>query len=52
MMFGAVAATALTLIAVPLLYYELFRDKPCPLAKGESRGGLKKPDNSSGLWYN
>jgi multidrug efflux pump subunit AcrB len=31
MMFGAVAATALTLIAVPLLYYEFFRDKVCPL---------------------
>jgi len=31
MMFGAVAATALTLIAVPLLYYEFFKNKPCPL---------------------
>jgi len=31
MMFGAVAATALTLVAVPLLYYEFFRKKPCPL---------------------
>ncbi|HQA82717.1 MAG TPA: efflux RND transporter permease subunit, partial [Syntrophales bacterium] len=27
MMFGAVAATGLTLIAVPLLYYEFFRKK-------------------------
>ncbi|MCX8027360.1 MAG: efflux RND transporter permease subunit [Thermodesulfovibrionales bacterium] len=27
MMFGAVAATLLTLIAVPLLYYEFFRNK-------------------------
>lgn len=27
MMFGAVAATILTLIAVPLMYYEFFRDK-------------------------
>jgi multidrug efflux pump subunit AcrB len=27
MMFGAVAATALTLIAVPLLYYEFFKKK-------------------------
>ncbi len=30
MMFGAVAATALTLIAVPLLYYEFFRKKSAP----------------------
>ena len=30
MMFGAVAATALTLIAVPLLYFEFFKRKPCP----------------------
>ena len=30
MMFGAVAATALTLLAVPLLYYELFKDRECP----------------------
>ena len=35
MMFGAVAATALTLVAVPLLYYELFRNRPCPLPHGE-----------------
>jgi len=34
MMFGAVAATALTLVAVPLLYYEFFRSKPCPLPVG------------------
>jgi multidrug efflux pump subunit AcrB len=31
MMFGAVAATALTLLAVPLLYYGFFKNKPCPL---------------------
>jgi multidrug efflux pump subunit AcrB len=31
MMFGAVAATALTLVAVPLLYFEFFKKKPCPL---------------------
>jgi multidrug efflux pump subunit AcrB len=30
MMFGAVAATALTLVAVPLLYYEFFRNRSCP----------------------
>jgi multidrug efflux pump subunit AcrB len=31
MMFGAVAATALTLVAVPLLYYEFFKERVCPL---------------------
>ncbi len=31
MMFGAVAATVLTLIAVPLLYYEFFKNRACPL---------------------
>ena len=31
MMFGAVAATGLTLIAVPLLYYEFFKNRVCPL---------------------
>ena len=35
MMFGAVAATALTLVAVPLLYYEFFRSRSCPLPMGE-----------------
>jgi hypothetical protein len=37
-MFGAVGATVLTLIAVPLLYFEFFRKKPCPMAEqmGES----------------
>jgi len=35
MMFGAVAATGLTLIAVPLLYYEFFRNKVCPLREDE-----------------
>jgi hypothetical protein len=33
-MFGAVGATALTLIAVPLLYFEFFRKKPCPMETG------------------
>ncbi len=36
MMFGAVAATGLTLIAVPLLYYEFFKNKPCPLEPDDS----------------
>ena len=35
MMFGAVAATALTLVAVPLLYYEYFKSKPCPRSANE-----------------
>jgi multidrug efflux pump subunit AcrB len=35
MMFGAVAATALTLIAVPLLYYEFFKGRVCPLRAEE-----------------
>ena len=30
MMFGAVASTALTLIVVPLLYYQFFKNRPCP----------------------
>ena len=30
MMFGAVAATGLTLVAVPLLYYEVFRRRTIP----------------------
>lgn len=33
MMFGAVASTMLTLIVVPLLYYEFFKNKKCPLEK-------------------
>ncbi|MBI5639450.1 MAG: efflux RND transporter permease subunit [Nitrospirae bacterium] len=36
MMFGAVAATVLTLIAVPLLYYEVFNRKSCPLKADDS----------------
>ncbi len=35
MMFGAVAATALTLLAVPLLYYEFFKDRVCPIKEEE-----------------
>ena len=30
MMFGAIASTALTLIIVPLMYFILFRNSPCP----------------------
>ncbi len=47
MMFGAVGATALTLIAVPLLYFEFFRKKPCPMAEqmGEScKTGMKQSE--------
>ncbi|MBW6485571.1 MAG: efflux RND transporter permease subunit [Syntrophobacterales bacterium] len=32
-MFGAVGATALTLIVVPLLYFEFFQKKSCPMAE-------------------
>ncbi len=35
LMFGAVAATALTLVAVPLIYYEVFKRRPCPRLKKE-----------------
>jgi multidrug efflux pump subunit AcrB len=42
MMFGAVAATALTLVAVPLLYYEFFKEKVCPL-KAEELELTEKP---------
>ena len=38
MMFGAVGATVLTLIAVPLLYFEFFRRKP-PLPAGQPQEG-------------
>jgi multidrug efflux pump subunit AcrB len=39
MMFGAVASTALTLIIVPLLYYSIFKDRPCPASPpGEDAG--------------
>ncbi|MFH1216758.1 MAG: efflux RND transporter permease subunit [Pseudomonadota bacterium] len=35
MMFGAVAATALTLVAVPLLYLEFFKNRSCPAEDSE-----------------
>jgi multidrug efflux pump subunit AcrB len=38
MMFGAVAATALTLVAVPLLYFEFFRNRTCPVEESEESG--------------
>jgi multidrug efflux pump subunit AcrB len=38
MMFGAVAATVLTLLAVPLLYFEFFQHRPCPLAEQTGEG--------------
>ncbi len=38
MMFGAIAATALTLLAVPILYYEFFKNKVCPLKAEEFEG--------------
>jgi multidrug efflux pump subunit AcrB len=39
MMFGAVAATFLTLIAVPLLYFEFFRRKSPPTAETPGESG-------------
>jgi len=49
MMFGAVAATGLTLIAVPLLYYEFFRNKVCPLREEgkEEKKAQRERDGSS-----
>ncbi len=35
MMFGAISATGLTLAAVPMLYYEFYRNKPCPCKEEE-----------------
>jgi len=37
MMFGAVAATGLTLVAVPLLYYEFFHSKTRPVGSEENK---------------
>ena len=43
MMFGAVAATALTLVAVPLLYFEFFRNRDCPLnATAQEESGTRQ----------
>jgi multidrug efflux pump subunit AcrB len=43
MMFGAVAATGLTLVAVPLLYYEFFHAKTLPVNSEENdeKGGMR-----------
>jgi multidrug efflux pump subunit AcrB len=41
MMFGAVAATALTLVAVPLLYYEFFKGRVCPVKADELESGIE-----------
>jgi multidrug efflux pump subunit AcrB len=38
MMFGAVGSTALTLVVVPLLYYQFFRDRPCPAGQEKEEG--------------
>ena len=37
MMFGAVASTILTLIVVPLLYFEFFKNRKCPLEKEKEK---------------
>ncbi len=46
MMFGAVAATGLTLIAVPLLYYEFFKNRTCPVKEMEMEGKVEKDEFS------
>ena len=46
MMFGAVGATALTLIAVPLLYFEFFRKRPCPMAEQMGESCDAEPEQS------
>lgn len=46
MMFGAVAATGLTLIAVPLLYYEFFKNKTCPAKEAEKEIDVEKDEFS------
>jgi hypothetical protein len=38
MMLGAVGSTALTLVGVPLLYYQFFRDRPCPAGQEKEEG--------------
>ncbi len=40
MMFGAVAATGLTLVAVPLLYYQFYKGKSCSLAFVLKKAGV------------
>ena len=42
MMSGAVAATALTLVAVPLLYYEFFRNEPAPVCESDNTGSVEE----------
>ena len=39
MMSGAVAATALTLVAVPLIYFEFFKNETAPVYDSETAGG-------------
>ncbi|MCL5409096.1 MAG: efflux RND transporter permease subunit [Candidatus Omnitrophica bacterium] len=36
LMFGAPIATFLTLLVIPLVYYEMFKNKPCPLLVEEA----------------
>ena len=48
MMFGAVAATALTLIAVPLLYYQFFKGRVCPLREEEFQEKKEIDDEKTG----
>ncbi len=43
MMFGAVAATMLTMVVVPLLYYEYFRKRSCPIAADGPESPEERP---------
>jgi hypothetical protein len=44
MMAGAMASTFLTLLAVPLAYYEIFRGAEDASEKGEEEGGSESPE--------
>ncbi len=43
LLFGSISATALTLLAAPLIYYELFKYRDCPLKTSEQsfKGGME-----------
>jgi multidrug efflux pump subunit AcrB len=47
MMFGAVASTALTLVVVPLMYYEFFKNRPCPCLSREEEDETGKRNEDS-----
>ena len=47
MMFGAVGATALTLVVVPLIYFEFFKKKPCPIAEQMGEACETEPEQGA-----